>query len=260
MRIESALQRRKLVWAAAVCGAMTSPVYPEEWTVPAGCKLYLTVQSKECIVSNHYRCSGDPEGYRWQADFDPKGLKLLTQTDAEAVPVRIDDPRASRQWLLDAGSTTLPTVSAVLIERVTYPDYRMIGNNGETTQIRGFRQQVPESTEAGAPLADVVIDGVPLKAIMFNIDRSGVDGAVQSLHVGTEYLQSEWRLVFPGPEQRSEAGNLSAFRDGDRSPVDFIFPGEPGFGTTQPTEDCELLLTELSSAPTVTQARTRQMP
>ncbi|MES2815358.1 MAG: hypothetical protein V4720_10720 [Pseudomonadota bacterium] len=240
--------RRTFAWALAAVAATAMPAQAEAWTAPPGCQVFLTVQSKECRVSNHYRCAAEPEGHRWQADFDPEGLQLLTQTDAETVPVQIIDPRAGTHWVMDPVSPMLPTLTGLLTERAAYPDYRMIERKGDVAQVRGFRQRVPESGEVGAPQATVTIDGVTLQAVLFNLDQSGGNGSVQNIRMGTEYLHSEWRLVFAGPEQWSKPGDLSAVRDGDRSPVDFIFPGEPEFGTTHPTEDCELLLSELIHA------------
>jgi hypothetical protein len=243
-----AARRRSPASLLAAAVVTTLPAQAEVWTVPAGCQIFLTVQSKECRVSNYYRCAGEPQGYRWQADFDPEGLKLLTQIDAETVPVKISDPRAGTEWVMDPTSAMRPDLDALLNQRVAMADYRMVERGGTVALMRGFRQQVPNSDEAGAPPAIVTIDGVTLQSVIFNLDRSGSDGVVNSVRMGTEYLNAEWQLVFSGPEQRSKPDDVSAFTDSDDSPVDFIFPGEPEFGTTRPTEDCELLLTQLIPA------------
>ncbi|MBL9054404.1 MAG: hypothetical protein JNN02_11810, partial [Tabrizicola sp.] len=43
------------------------------WTPPDGCEAYVTVQSRGCIVSHHYRCEGYPAGDQWRVDMGQEG-------------------------------------------------------------------------------------------------------------------------------------------------------------------------------------------
>ena len=44
------------------------------FTPPEGCTAFLTVQSRQCRVSNYYTCSGDAPGDQWRQDFDQEGV------------------------------------------------------------------------------------------------------------------------------------------------------------------------------------------
>ncbi|MDZ7909934.1 MAG: hypothetical protein U5N10_18115 [Gemmobacter sp.] len=46
---------------------------------PEGCETFLTVQSRGCRVSNHYRCTADQPGDQWRADFDQEGVYFLSR-------------------------------------------------------------------------------------------------------------------------------------------------------------------------------------
>ena len=233
---------------AWVSGAST--VLAEAWSVPAGCETFLTVQFRECRVANFYRCGADPEDQVWRADFDPEGLLLLTLTDADTVPLRIIDPRAETDLRLDPGSQYSPSLAALLAQPWVNIEYRMIDQSGQGDKFLGMRSRLPASDKLPIKFSSVTIDGVVLEEVIFNVGRGSVSGDYVQVRQGVEYVQLDWRLVFSGPEEHSLPGNLEAFSDVDQSPVDFIFPGEPDFGTTRPTEDCELQLSELA-LPTV---------
>ncbi|OYW58664.1 MAG: hypothetical protein B7Z31_07235, partial [Rhodobacterales bacterium 12-65-15] len=53
----------------------------------------------------------------------------------------------------------------------------------------------------------------------------------------------DWRLFFAGPSETEIDGEWLAV---DGSPVEFIFPGEPGFLASQPIFDCDALTASLS--------------
>ena len=59
---------------------------------------------------------------------------------------------------------------------------------------------------------------------------------------GNEYVNEEWRLFFSGPSEW-DAGD-GTFVPVDGSPMEFIFPGEPGFLKTQPIYDCDAVMSE----------------
>ena len=50
----------------------------------------------------------------------------------------------------------------------------------------------------------------------------------------------DWRLFFAGPSEWVTDGDRLLPMDG--SPVQFIFPGEPGFFATQPIFDCDAVM------------------
>ncbi|MDP3194034.1 hypothetical protein [Tabrizicola sp.] len=233
---------------AASCLAVAAPAKAEVWAAPAGCETFLTVQFRECRISNYYRCAAEPEGHVWRADFDVEGLRLLTLTDAETVPLRQIDPRGGTDYQLDAGSVGLPSQSSLQSERTSIVEYRMVDPAGLGEMSVGLRFRVTVPDRVPVTYSAVTIDGIELEEVAFNLTRGSVDGLVIQERSGTEYVQSDWRLVFSGPEQTTIPGNLSKHVQADRSPVDFIFPGEPKFSSTMPIEDCELLLSQADIA------------
>jgi hypothetical protein len=243
--------------ASAAAGAcvllgvgITLPAEAEAWTAPQGCVVFLTVQAKQCWLSNHYRCALDPDGQTWRADFDPEGLKTLTLTDGKTVPLQILDVRAGRSLTLDPLSRAKPEMpDPTSAPSVSYLDYFMVQKNREPAYFWGMRQLLPASEDLPVVLSTVTIDGVVLNEVIFSLSRGNEPGVPIEQRRGKEYFHPDWRLVFAGPQQVSVDKGLTEFADDDRSPVDFIFPGEPGFADTKPTEDCELMVSFASEAP-----------
>ncbi|MES2540834.1 MAG: hypothetical protein V4583_09640 [Pseudomonadota bacterium] len=172
----------------------------------------------------------------------------MTLTDAETVPLRQIDPRRGTDYQLDTGSVGLPSQSSLQTERTSIVEYRMVDLSGLGEMFVGLRFRVTVPERLPVTYSAVTIDGIELEEVAFTQTRGSVDGVVIQERSGTEYLQSDWRLVFSGPEQTTIPGNLSKQVQADRSPVDFIFPGEPKFGSTMPIEDCELLLSQADIA------------
>lgn len=254
---------RSLVGATVVCLSVATPGAAEGWSAPEGCETFLTVQFRECRISNYYRCAAEPAGHVWRADFDVEGLRLLTLTDAETLPLRQIDPREGTDYRLDTRSIALPSQSSLLSERTSIVEYRMVDPAGEGEAYIGLRFRITAQDQLPVTYSAVTIDGVELQEVAFNLTRGTVAGVVIQERSGTEYVHSDWRLVFSGPEQTTVPGNLSKRVRADRSPVDFIFPGEPKFGSTMPIEDCELLLSQADiaySKPTFPSDREGMMP
>ncbi|WP_309667081.1 hypothetical protein [Tabrizicola sp.] len=217
----------------AVAATLALPAAAADWAVPPGCSGFLTVQSKECRVSNHYRCSNDSPDRQWQADFDVDGLMLLTQTDAEARQWRIVDPRKGTDLSLDPMSSAIPKLSDLLrYNPDTALEQWMTGADGKKTFFLGFVQVIDEA---------VVIDGIALQRTVFNISKSVGDTRVVSGERGFGFVHPEWRLMFAGAGERFE-GDMSNYKPHDGSPVDFVFADEPGFLSTRPIHDCEMMV------------------
>ena len=63
---------------------LTTPALAGTFSAPDGCKAYLTVQSRGCMVSHFYTCEKDAKGEQWRADFDDMGPFFLSRIDSEA--------------------------------------------------------------------------------------------------------------------------------------------------------------------------------
>ena len=62
-----------------------------------------------------------------------------------------------------------------------------------------------------------------------------------------KYISAEWRLFFSGPSEWD--GGDGTYLPIDGSPMQFIFPGEPGFASTQPLFDCDAVMSSLPFPP-----------
>lgn len=219
-----------------------APASAGTFTPPEGCTAYLTVQSRQCRVSNYYKCSGDAPGDQWRQDFDQEGVFFKSRIDAET------------QWIesFDLNPEVRQTLDPVAEDAASFSDLTGIGidtfafgltkETGEKTRVRGFDKLTGKS---------FVIDGVTLKQTEFEFTETDVDGTVLRQSRGNEFISPEWRTFFSGP---SEWDDGTGYVPIDGSPVQFILPGEPKFGSTQPIFDCDTVVSSLPTDPYMLEA------
>jgi hypothetical protein len=202
----------------------------DTFTPPEGCTGYVTVQSKGCKLSNHYRCTGDAPGDQWRVDFGPQGAYFASRIDAETQWVHSIDLSPERhQWLAPAPADPASFSDLLRAGTDTF-DFKLQHEDGSVTRVRGF------DTLTGR---EVVIDGVRLKETSFEFREVAVDGTQIARARGNEYIHPEWRLFLSGPSEWESGGSYSPV---DHSPVEFVFPGEPGFFSTKPRHGCDALM------------------
>ena len=64
-----------LLLALLIAFFMTTSAHAQNvFTPPEGCTGFLTVQARNCSVSNYYKCAADPAGHQWRADFEVEGV------------------------------------------------------------------------------------------------------------------------------------------------------------------------------------------
>ncbi|MEO0380902.1 MAG: hypothetical protein AAF252_11580, partial [Pseudomonadota bacterium] len=144
---------------------------------------------------------------QWLESYD------LFPTRREVLVQPADDP-ASLTELLDTG-----TDSYDFVQRGEAGPVRVVGYDRLTGE-------------------EVGIDGEPLLVTEFNARHETTDGIVLEL-TGNEYVSVRHRRFIAGTYQGS--GVNGAFEN-DKRPVDFIYPGEPGFFSKTPLYDCEASL------------------
>ncbi len=222
---------RHLILMAAV--ALPVPAMAGSFSPPEGCTTFMTVQARQCRVSNHYKCSADTPGDQWRADFDQQGPFFLSRINAEAEWVESYDlgQTAVRQTLDPAPSDPASFTELLSTGTDTFA-FNLSRDNGEQTRVNGF------DTLTGRT---VTIDGVTLSETQFEFTETDPSGVVLRQSRGREYIHPEMRLFFSGPsEWRGPEGD---FLPMDGSPVTFLFPGDPGFAATEPLFDCDPLMT-----------------
>jgi len=206
------------------------------WAAPEGCEVFMTVQSKQCRVSNHYRCAADAPGDQWRADFDQEGIFFQSRINSEAEWVESYEFDPPVKQILLPGAMDPGSFSDLINTGRDDFIFGLSTDNGETTDVRGYDSLTGKS---------VVIDGITLRETEYSFEETDQSGAVLRQSRGNEYINPDWRLFFSGP---SEWWDGTDWLPSDGRPVAFIFPGEPGFAATDPLFDCDPVLS-LSPTP-----------
>ena len=215
-------------------GLAASPVAAKVFEPPAGCEVFMTVQAKQCRVSNHYRCAADAQGDQWRADFDQDGIFFMSRINSEAEWVESFDLNPTVRQTLDPNPTDPASFSELLSSGADSFSFGLSDDTGERTRVNGFDRLTGKSW---------VIDGITLQETEFEFTETDLDGNVLRQSRGREYIHPDWRLFFAGPSEWN--GGDGNFLPIDGSPVQFVFPGEPGFATTEPLFDCDAVMSQL---------------
>lgn len=217
--------------ALAAALPVVSPALAADFAPPEGCEVFLTVQSKQCSVSNLYRCDVAPKGSFWEAVFDGNGLASVTAYDQTYQWI---DSRYVRDQAREV--FTPPADDPININD-------LLSDGVDTFRFTLHRTAPGESRHITIVGADVLtdetveIDGTSLSVVNTDIQILAEDGTVEYQARGQQYLNREMRLFFLGAENVIEAdGSVTPY---DNSPVDFIHPGEPGFGENVPLYECD---------------------
>jgi hypothetical protein len=207
------------------------PAHAGTFTPPEGCTLTMTVQSRQCRVSNHYTCAADGPGMRWRADFDQEGIFFSSQIDNETqwTESRDTDPPVVQK--LVPGAKDPASFSGLLSTGRDDFAFDLTRDDGNDTSVTGYDKLTGET---------FVIDGIQLQGTEFEFTEVDQLGNVTRRSRGNEYISEDMRLFFAGPSEWDPGdGN---FLPMDGSPLQFIFPGEPGFAATQPLFECDDVL------------------
>ncbi|EEW23806.1 hypothetical protein [Rhodobacter ferrooxidans] len=231
---------RQFILGAALALA-TMPAQAGTFTPPAGCEAFLTVQSRGCRVSNHYRCEADAPGDQWRADFDQEGIYFQSRIDREGQWIESLDKFPDVRQTLDPGAEDPASFTDLLKGRDDYR-FNLSKDNGERSAVTGYDALTGKS---------FVIDGITLQQTEFDYVERDPSGNVMRRSRGFEYINPDWRLFFAGP---SEWDDGTGYKPYDGSPVQFIFPGEPGFMATQPLFECDAVMSSLPLDQNTTEA------
>ena len=213
--------------------AMAQSAAPGVFQPPPGCTGWLTVQSRGCRVSNHYRCDADAPGDQWRADFDQEGIFFVSRIDRETQWVESFDMFPTTRQVLLPNPADPASFSTLLSTGIDTFDFGLSVEDGSQSVVRGFDKLTGRS---------VTIDGVTLEETEFDYTETATDGSVLHKASGHEYINRDWRIFLSGiSEWQGPDGMLPV----DGTPRQFVFPGEPGFFTTEPIFDCDATMSGL---------------
>ena len=212
--------------------AATPAAAQQTFSLPAGCEAYVTVQSRNCLVAHHFICAGDPEGHQRRVDLGEEGMLSTGMIDFETQWIQSFHTSTGHSETLRDGPTDPASFTELVTTGEDTYDFhtdsdeigatRYVGRDGLTGEVR-------------------VIDGVALKETEYSIVAYDSDGTEIWRSTGNEYISEDWRMFLSGRGSTTASGETW---ESDDSPVEFIFPGEPGFLSANPKYDCGATLSK----------------
>ena len=134
--------------------ATAQSAMPGVFSPPPGCTGWLTVQSRGCRVSNHYRCEADAPGDQWRADFDQEGIFFVSRIDRETQWIESFDMFPTTRQILLPDPADPASFSTLLSTGIDTFDFGLAEDGGSQSAVRGFDRLTGRS---------VTIDGVTLE-------------------------------------------------------------------------------------------------
>ena len=203
-----------------------------DFTTPAGCEAFMSVQDRGCTVSLLWRCEAGRAGGVWEASFSLEGLDSIVSYD--------DDYQwldaayswdGSREKFAPPASDPI-SVTELLETGLDTFDFNM----HRATPDRRYDIRVTGADRLTGET--VTIDGFEMDEAQTQLEIVDDEGTTDYAPKGTQFYSRELGMFFLGPEEVVGADGVPGLYD-DR-PVDIILPGEPGFGSTMPLYDCRL--------------------
>lgn len=209
------------------------PVQAANFTPPQGCKLEMTVQNRGCSVGQYFRCSADPAGDQRSAIFGKDGLRHLSHIDAETRWVESTSVNSGLTDRLVERSKDHASFSTLIETGSDDFDFWTESNTGERLRHVGRDDLTGKK---------VVIDGQELEETRFQLKTYDSKGELLIDRSGQQYISRSFARFFGGIEDNSDwTGERQTTDD---SPVLFSFPGDQGFGDTEPKFDCEQMMAQ----------------
>lgn len=204
------------------------PAVAAEWKPPQGCRLEMTVQQRSCTVAQHFRCQGDAPGDQWVAYFTREGLVSQSRIDAETRWMESTDLISGITDRLDPEARDHASLSTLLKTGSDDFDFWTQSDSGERLRHIG-RDDLTGTVE---------IDGERLDTTRFTLRTFAETGELLIERSGSQFVSRELGRFFGGIETSADwTGETQETND---SPVRFIRPGEPGFGSVTPDYDCDM--------------------
>ncbi len=202
----------------------------DTFSLPQGCDAFVTVQNADCSVDHHFICTRDPEGIKQRVSLDEQGLTYLGSTDRETQWINSFHPLTGHSERLE-DSPVDPASLSELIEtgKDTY-DFKTLSDEVGTTRYVG------QDSLTGR---EITIDDVTLAETEYNITAFAEDGTEIWSSSGNEFISRDWRTFLAGTSV-TETSN-GQFESNGR-PVEFIYPGEPGFLSANPKHGCGVVM------------------
>jgi len=195
---------------------------------PVGCSGTLTVQSRSCEVTHVYSCAGDAPGENWAVTFDLEGPFLVDKIDFETQWLHTFHIRSGLTESLIAPAEDPASLTELLATGIDTYDF-MLSNPDGDIRVVGYDQIAGDALE---------IDGEVLLPMVFEGRYEDAGGPYMFVS-GTQFVSAKHRRFFAGTFVITEGDDTQEW---DASPIDFIYPGEPGFFDKTPRYECDASL------------------
>lgn len=202
-----------------------APLAAQEFSLPQGCEGYVTIQTTSCTVQHHFRCGDDTAGEQRRASLDEEGLTYVGRISSEAEWLESFHLRSGHTERLQS-SVDAMSMSGLLANDVDTWDFSTDSREIGVSQYVGMDRLTGES---------VVIDEVTLLRTQYALTAFDGDGNEMWRSEGSEFVSPEWRMFIGGTSSYITSDDRF---DSDDTPVEFIFPGEPGFLSVNPKYGC----------------------
>ncbi|MCC5974099.1 MAG: hypothetical protein JJT81_08605 [Rubellimicrobium sp.] len=212
--------------AAVAQGAQT-------FALPAGCEAFVTNQQASCTVSHHFTCEGDPEGIQRRVDLDEDGVIYYGAIDHETQWIESYHPLTGHSEFLMPEPARPASLSELIGTGVNEYDFLTTSPEFGTTRYVGTDRLTGET---------MTISGVTLDRTEYEITAYDSSGNQIWSSSGREFISRDWRM-FIGGESRIVTAEDSW--ESDDTPVEFLFPGDPGFLSARPKYGCGLMMSAL---------------
>ena len=206
----------------AALAAATPAVAQQSFAAPEGCEAKLTVQHKGCIVINIWQCEADNPGDQWIALLGGGGLFSVQRVDREFQWIEAFKITGDDSLVMPADDPA--SLDELFANQIDTWDFTL-----ETTE--GAERHVGYDLLTGET---IVIDGEELLLTEFQGRTLDADGNEIEASVGRQYVSETHRMFFLGETWEAETPDDVL----DLSPVEFIYPDEPGFFTATPVYEC----------------------
>ena len=210
---------------ALIATIFASPAAAQQFNLPQGCEAYLTIQSSSCTVAHYFRCGDDSDGQQRRATLDEEGLTYVGRINGEAEWIESFHLRSGHTERLMSSSDPM-SMSTLLSDMVDTWNFTTESAEIGDSNYVGMDRLTGEST---------VIDGVTLLRTEYALTAFDADGAEMWRSEGSEFVNPEWRMFIGGTSTYITSDDSF---DNDDTPVEFIFPDEPGFLSVNPKFGC----------------------
>jgi hypothetical protein len=199
------------------------PCVAQTYDLPKGCTAFLTIQGQGCQVRHLWTCTSDTEGEFWFASMGVDGVTIISQLSYGSQNLFASFPLSGRTETIAIARDPVDFDAYIANGQDSY-DYDFVDDAGAVMTATGEFTTIDGTVEIdGRSLQQFerrFVTALPGQETQVTITTGYVDSGLHTFYTGRSWYEDNPKNVI------------------DRTPVDFIFPGEPGFLSTLPSYGC----------------------